>query len=258
MTDLNDEQLSSLASKLNPSVVLLFNSQLGNHQLAMLSKQLNTKQRFLLSPKLKIQQLRSIASSLPTMEPDIQIPRELPEALREAFISAYRSSSRRHRGLHLLAQAADRQHALHHPLTVSAVPSRHVTGAFETPASYQQRLDGSTETVADRSIDIPSAKRQCLCLSSDHGFFSRSHVACATDYPLGSPVAQPSVAQLYGPQAEFAQACAVQELDLRYQTEPAQQHDQSGQSGQSGQSDQASEALIHTLALPTQMAPQPR
>ena len=133
MTDLNDEQLSSIASKLNPSVVLLFNAQLGDHQLAILSKQLNTKQRFLLSPKLKIQQLRSIACSLPTMETVIQIPRELPEALREAFISAYRRSSRRHRGLHLLAQAADRQHALHHPLTVSAVPSRHATGTFETP-----------------------------------------------------------------------------------------------------------------------------
>jgi hypothetical protein len=286
MTDLTDEQLSSISSKLNPSVVLLFNAQLGDHQLAMLSKQLNTEQRFLLSPKLKIQQLLSIASSLPTMETVIQIPRDLPEALREAFISAYRSSSRRrHWGLHLLAQAADRQHALHHPLTVSAIPSRHATGTFETPASHQQRLDVSTETAADRSIDIPSAKRQCLCLSSDHGFFSRSHVACATDYPLGAPVAQSSVAQLYGPQAEFAQdcrvqkldprkhtnfpsgssvaqasepqaefakACAVQELDLSYQTEPAQQHDHSGQS------DQASEALIHTLALPTQMAPQPR
>ena len=104
MTDLNDEQLSSISSKLNPSVVLLFNAQLGDHQLAMLSKQLNTKQRFLLSPKLKIQQLLSIASSLPTMETVIQIPRDLPEALREAFISAYRSSSRRrHWGLHLLA-----------------------------------------------------------------------------------------------------------------------------------------------------------
>ena len=269
MTDLTDEQLSSISSKLNPSVVLLFNSQLGDHQLAMLSKQLNTKQRFLLSPKLKIQQLRSIASSLPTMETVIQIPRELPEALREAFISAYRRSSRRHRGLHLLAQAADRQHALHHPLSVSSVPSRHATGTFETPASRQQRLDGSTETAANRSIDIPSAKRQCLCLSSDHGFFSRSHVACATDYPLGSPVAQPSVAQLYGPQAEFAQVCAVQELDPRYQTEPTGQSGQSeqseqskqtrqpwqsGQSGQtrqSGQSDQANQVLIPILAHPT-------
>ena len=248
VTDLTDEQLSSISSKLNTSVVLLFHSQLGDHQLAMLSKQLNTKQRFLLSPKLKIQQLRSIASSLPTMETVIQIPRELPEALREAFISAYRRSSRRHRGLHLLAQAADCQHALHHPLAVSSFPSRHATGTFETPASHEQRLDASTETVADRSIDIPSAKRQCLCLSSDHGFFSRSHVACATDYPLGAPVAQSSVAQLFGPQAEFAQVCAVQELDPRYQTEPALQHDQSGQSGQS---DQDNQVLTPILAHPT-------
>lgn len=246
-TDLTDEQHSSIATKLNPSVKLLLNSQLSNHQLAMISKQLNTKQRFLLSPKLNIQQLRTIASSLPTMDVVIQIPRELPEALREAFICAYRSPSRRrHWGLHLLAQAADRQRTLHSQ-TVSSEQEHHATDTFATPATHQQRLNGSTETVADRSIDIPSAKRQCLYLSSDHGFFSRSHVACATDYPLGAPVAQLSVAQLYGPQSEFAQACAVQKLDPGYETD------------RSGQSDQASRSLTHPLTPPSiQMAHQPR
>ena len=171
----------------------------------------STRNGFLLSPKLKIQQYAALPLVCNNGDGYTDTAR-LPEALREAFISAYRRSSRRHQGLHLLAQAADCRHALHHPLAVSSFPSRHATGTFETPASHEQRLDASTETVADRSIDIPSAKRQCLCLSSDHGFFSRSHVACATDYPLGAPVAQSSVAQLFGPQAEFAQVCAVQSL----------------------------------------------